>query len=463
MSSLRIKLSVAFMMVVGLTVTTVSLHVDRAVQTDYLHAREAYLLAQANIVANDVRWDLIRHPEQLHMTAAQFGYNLNARVVITDQYGTVIADAFNSPQFIGTPLNVRELKAALRGEQQAGNRLLTNGTWTMYASVPVLYGQRLLGAVLISQSLEDVREAIAANRWRLGGAALLTIIAGATLSLIFASVLSHRIAVLTEAANEIGAGNLSKRVDISGRDEIAILAESFNLMAERLQEAEMQRSRFFTAAAHELRTPVSAIKALAEPLAFGPEQSSDVYQEFCTDIYHQAERLSALVDVLLRVSAFEHAENVKKQEVNFKDIVVEALDQVRPLVAQKNLTISYTPRDIQARLDPDMMLHLCLNLLHNAVKYTPEGGSIALDTEADTQELRLTVTDTGIGIPREHLNRVFERFYRVEQSRSRQQGGSGLGLSIAKQIVDAHGGAISIESDIGAGTTVTVVLPRYQD
>lgn len=458
--SLRVKLIVAFLGVVGLTLILVAVVVDSALQRDHLHAKEVALLTQANIISNILDKSLWQSPVLMRRTIRDFGQEIDARIVVTDHKGLVIADVYSDPRLLGQIINIAEVRAALEGRQEAGNRLLQDGTWTMYAAVPIVGENGLLGSLLISQSLEDVSQIIAAYRWRLGAAIGLTALAGTSVSFIFASALTRRIGHLTDAVQDIGEGNYKGHLKVSGKDEVGLLSHSFNVMGQRLKKAEDDRRQFFSDAAHELRTPVSAIKALVEPLAFGKLQPAELYKEFCHDVYEQADRLVVLVDGLLHLSTLDDGWTTEKKTVNVNDVVEDVLRQIAPLARQKDIELTYQGQDIYVSMDKQQMAHALLNILHNAVKYTPKDGKILFSTQKGEGEVHLSIVDTGIGIPEEAQLQIFERFYRVDKSRARDQGGTGLGLAIVKRIVDLHQGRIELKSVEGKGTEVIIRLPE---
>jgi signal transduction histidine kinase len=226
-------------------------------------------------------------------------------------------------------------------------------------------------------------------------------------------------------------------------------------------EESMERMRRFVAdASHELRTPSAVLRTRAE-VALQRARSVEEYAEIVEKTKNEAERLGRLVDgLLLLAAADENRLAVSRQPVFLDDLLVQASELARTLAASKGVTLELGDFDeAPVEADPDLVRHLFLILLENAVKYTPSGGTVYAGVTADDARCRVTVRDTGPGIPPETLPHVFERFYRGDPARQRE-GGSGLGLAIAKSIADAHGADIGIESEVGHGTTVRVSLAR---
>jgi heavy metal sensor kinase len=267
---------------------------------------------------------------------------------------------------------------------------------------------------------------------------------------------------ITLEAKAIGADNLSQRLAVPKTgDELQRLSETLNEMMGRLDQAFQRVTRFTADASHELRTPLALMRTTAE-LALRGKQPEKEYREALEQILSELERTSQLVENLLLIArADSGGSKLHTSDIDLTQAVREACLQATPLFQAKHIKFeSHLPdRPIAVRGDAQALRGLFLILIDNAVKYTPPEGSVTVSACETNKTAVVTVADTGIGIPPEDLPRIFERFYRVDKARSREQGGAGLGLSIGRWIVEAHGGTINIESDPGGGTTVHVGLP----
>jgi len=222
------------------------------------------------------------------------------------------------------------------------------------------------------------------------------------------------------------------------------------------------RSEFVANVSHELRTPLTSIRGFLETLLDGALEDRDAARRFLEIISQETERLTRLVDDLLDLSKIEQRRVVHRwQEVNMADLAARVLSMFRPRAQEKEIELhGRLPLDLPPVYgDPDMLAQVLINLVDNAVKYTPAGGRVDVFAETVDGRLAVTVADTGIGIPPESLPRIFERFYRVDKARSRELGGIGVGLAIVKHIVRAHGGKITVESTPGRGSSFTFTLP----
>jgi signal transduction histidine kinase len=250
--------------------------------------------------------------------------------------------------------------------------------------------------------------------------------------------------------------DLSRRLNFVGPyDEVGRLAETFDDMMDRLQRAFEAQTRFIADASHELRTPLTAIRGNADLIAKAPPEERD---QCVRSIRREAERMSRLVsDLLLLAEADAEQQSIHKAEIDLDDVLSEVHRSALVLAAGKVDVRYESAEPIALFADLDRLKQVFLNLIDNAVKFTPPGGVVTIAAARDERGARISVSDTGTGIPLEEQEAIFRRFYRLEESRS--QRGSGLGLSISAWIVAAHQGTIDIESEPGRGTTFTVHLP----
>jgi len=268
---------------------------------------------------------------------------------------------------------------------------------------------------------------------------------------------------ITSAARSISEHNLSQRLRISrAGDELQRLAETFNQMLDRLEAAFKRITQFTADASHELRTPVALVRTTAE-LALRQERSDPEYREAIGEILEEAERMSGLLESLLTLARVDSgAEGLSLAEVDLAALIRGVCGRSEPLVGAKQLQFDQVLPDAPTVVhgDAHALDRLFVILIDNAIKYTPTGGRIRVALEAQDNEAVITIEDTGIGIPKDALPFVFDRFYRVDKVRSRQAGGAGLGLSIARWIIDAHRGSIHLESSPEEGSTFEVRIPR---
>jgi histidine kinase len=294
---------------------------------------------------------------------------------------------------------------------------------------------------------------------------LIVAVAAATLVAMLASMIISRSIVapirsMTGASERIAEGHYDERVVLRGSDELSQLAKSFNLMAEQLEQVENMRRQLIGDVAHELRTPLTAIKGSAEGLMDGVMPASDeTYQQ----IHNEAERLSRLVDDLQELSRVEsRAVQLDIRVVDSNSVIATVTKRLQHQFDAKHVALiaDLPSAPVSFLADEDRVIQILTNLIGNALQHTPENGTVTISVARDKNEARFFVRDTGEGVDKEHLARIFDRFYRVDKSRSRARGGSGIGLTIAKHLVEAQGGKIWAESEgKNKGSVFTFTLP----
>ena len=293
-------------------------------------------------------------------------------------------------------------------------------------------------------------------------AALAAMIVAIGLSLYLSRSVIAPVRAMSLATQRIADGRYEERVQVQGEDELAQLAMRFNQMAEKLNEVEAMRRRLIGDVSHELRTPLTAIKGSMEGLMDGVLPAT---QETYQQIHAEADRLNRLVDDLQELSRVEaRAYELEFHPVDVSSLVRTVTKRLAPRFESKriSLDLDLAPNLPGVLADEDRAVQILTNLTGNALQYTPENGKITISARQLNHEVQISVRDTGIGIPPEHLSHIFDRFYRVDKSRSRQTGGgSGIGLTIARALVEAHGGHIWAESaGEGQGSTFGFTLKK---
>lgn len=286
----------------------------------------------------------------------------------------------------------------------------------------------------------------------------------------FTSTLIERIKVLEDTAKSIEMGDLSSRAEIPGNGELAKLAKSFNQMVDKIQEAdkkqkelEKMRQDLVAWAGHDLRTPLSSIRLLVEALSDEYVTDPAEIKNYLSQTKKHVDNLSLLIDDLFQISQLDSGGiPLALEKACLSDLISDTLESFSNEAKQKGISLIGS---VEEGVDPIKLDVLWLgralnNLVSNAVRYTPEGGQIKIIAEHKDNNVMVSIHDTGDGIISEDIPHVFERFYRGEKSRNRSGGGAGLGLAIAKGIVEAHQGSIEVESHPGVGTVFTFTLPK---
>jgi signal transduction histidine kinase len=268
---------------------------------------------------------------------------------------------------------------------------------------------------------------------------------------------------MTQQAQTIEETDLSQRIEVKAKDELGRLASTLNEMIDRLEKAFKRQQQFTSDASHELRAPLAVIEA-ESTLMLQKGRTNSEYRQSLVTISQEAHRISHIVDQLLTLARADAGkEKLSLKEVNLNELISELSSDIEILCREKGIEFQLSQvEDVVVNGDKAKLRQLFLNLLDNAIRYTLSSGSISVSVYREGQMAVVSISDTGIGISREDLPRIFDRFYRVDKVRSPTEGGSGLGLAIAKHIAEIHRGKIEVQSEFGRGSTFSVFLPLYE-
>lgn len=465
---LGVQLALAFALVTALALGGGGALLLGQIQARQLSDRARSLLAQANAAANLVAEIRAGGTERdLALALFRFHQQTGVRLVVAGRDGTVAADSVTPSPLAQQRLTHPELVAALAGGEATGTRWIEPGGWVMYGAVPVYRERAVTGAVLLSADINAVaaaRQDLGRRLWQVAAAAgALAVLLGVGLARYLARPLER----LAGAAGELARGRLETRVQPGGSREVAHLGGTFNAMAEELGRLDRQRRAFVADASHELRTPVAAIRALADSLLTDTTGDVRLYKEYLGDIARECERAGRLVERLLELARLDLRQESRGRDrapqpepVDLSALAGGVVHALQPLARERGVALELTaPAALFIQADPHLVETALGNLVENALKYTPAGGQARVEVAAGPGAVRVAVSDTGPGIPADHLPHIFERFYRVDRARSRATGGAGLGLSIAAQAAALLGGRIDVESEPGRGSRFTLVIP----
>ena len=377
-----------------------------------------------------------------------------SRIVVADAAGAICYDS-------GSGGDAEEdIAEALTGKT-VFRSVFRDQAFASSFAMPMSAQGALTGAVYLYE-YDAERAQIILNIQNQIRAASLTI---AALTLALAAVLSflliRRVRELVRSMHIVAGGDYSYRHTLSGRDEITELGSEFNQLTERLQTTEQQRRRFVSDASHELKTPLASIRLLSDSILQNEGMDADTVREFVSDIGSEAQRLQRTTEKLLDLSRLDDEVQVLPEPVDVKQVVLDSMASLRPLAREQNVRLrGELEEGCVVMANTDDMFHIVYNLMENAIKYNVPEGSVLVKLHADEDTVQLAVEDTGIGIPEADRLNIFSRFYRVDKARSREAGGSGLGLSIVHDAVLAHGGSITVGQNKPQGSVFIVSFPR---
>jgi len=454
--SIRLRLTLWYVLLLAVILAAFSAGIYLTLRHSLYDNLDDSMQNRANVLLDIVRYEGSR-PTLAGVVSSNDPNQGESFVRIFDASGELTFD--NSAAAGDVPIDRRAVESALAGKTATRN--VNAGETLSVRTLPIDRDGRISGVLEVGQSQSDVSDTLQALLLIVGIAYPLTLVVASIGGVFLAGRALAPVSRVTRLARRISAEDLTQRLNLRlPDDEVGRLARTFDEMIARLDDA-FHRQRQFTAdASHELRTPLTVLKGQID-VALQRERDVEAYRQVLRAANEEVDRMIRLVGSLFTLARADAGQiPIAREPVNLGDLVASAVEQVRRSAEQKELSLSLQrgPRTI-LRADEDLLLQLLLNLLDNAIKYSPAAGSVTVGWSADAERVELWVRDTGVGIPTEHVPHIFDRFYRVDKARSRAEGGAGLGLSICRWIVEAHGGSISVESAPGRGSTFAVTLP----
>lgn len=465
--SIRVRLTIWYTLVLGaaLVIFGVGLYtlLDRIMNgqvEDEVRARAGQITSFIQSRADPMRLLVSR---QVELPSVDIFSTADVFVQILDSSGEVVVRSANLGQRL-MPLRQDSFDANLRGEDLVYTLAAGDASLRIYSAPLIiddpLSGSVVIGAVQVGKSLTGVESALQAIRYTLVLGIAITLILMAGVGAIMARASLRPVDRITQTALQITrAEDLSQRLPpIEAQDEIGRLTDTFNEMLGRLEKLFQQQQRLVADVSHELRTPLTTLRGNIDLFKRGYRSlSKEDLDDMLATMEGETMRMSRLVSDLLLLSKADAGVQLDRQIVELDTVLLDVYRQGSLMAEGVKVTLGHEDRAAVLG-DRDRLHQLLLNLTDNAIKYTPAGGEVCLSLYNREGWVQVSVSDTGVGIAKEELPHIFERFYRSDRARQSERGGAGLGLSIAKWIAEAHGGHLTVESAPGTGSTFTLWL-----
>lgn len=378
-----------------------------------------------------------------------------SRVMITDGVGATLYDSH--PELEQAPQ--QKITEALQG-MDVFQCLYDAGVLESHAAAPVMVYGRAMGCVYIYDVDADqgaIIQSLETTIVRISFAVEAVLV---LFSVLFAFTSSKKMRRILASMQKAREGEYSHKIKFHGTDEYGLIAGEFNKLTDRLQISEQAQRQFVSDASHELKTPLASIKLLSDSVLQN-EMDAETMREFVADIGNEADRLTRLTQKLLAISKAERVDQ-EHEVVDLAQVISKVFKMLVSLADTRGIRLTCNmERTCTVLTMEDDMYQIVFNLVENAIKYNRDEGLVHVDLKQTEEDVILTVEDTGIGIPEDALEHVFERFYRVDKARSRAQGGSGLGLSIVQELVCRNYGTIQVERREEGGTRFIVTFPNF--
>lgn len=336
----------------------------------------------------------------------------------------------------------------------------SSGAFRSYAAAPIVSGDTIIAVVCVYEydsASGAMITSLKNNMLKLSAGLCVLAVA---MSVVYSGTFTRRITKILKAIANVREGEYTYRINVKGRDELSQLAEEFNDLTTRLQDTEQKRRRFVADASHELKTPLASIRLLSDSIIESPDIDMDTVREFVTDIRDESERLSRITTQLLSLTRLDNNRMTVRKPIDCRETCEKVVRSLQPIAISNGIELHC---DLEEKCfimaSSDDLFEVVFNLGENAIKYNIKGGRVDIRLYREKDSVLITVDDTGIGIPAQDMPYIFDRFYRVDEARDREEGGSGLGLSIVKSTVERHGGMVKCKKNESGGMKFIVNFP----
>lgn len=458
-TSSQVQYAVVFVAVTLLVLAFLNLYCAKANEQLFKQSKYTSMLEKAQLTANEIGSKNELSALNISFTIMRMA-SRPARVIVTNTDQAIIYDSQDASWTEFFPPS--EISGALNGETPFSWNY-SDGVISSSIAVPIYTNYGLAGCLYMLE-IDTADGALLQSLYI--NILTITIVLGMMLvlfSIFYVHRYYRRLNKIMVSMQIIQDGNYTQKIAMRGNDELAFLAAEFNYLTDRLLISENKRRQFVSDASHELKTPLASIKLLSDSI-LQYDMDMDTVREFAGDIGSEADRLNRMTSKLLALTKDERNTVVEEAEIIYMSPTVERVVKMLSGIADQTKIKIHLDLDADTPIliQEDDLYQITFNLVENGIKYNIPGGSLFVSLHRQDDTMLLRVRDTGMGIPEESLSHIFERFYRVDKARSRQTGGSGLGLSIVRSMVERNNGEIHLESTLGQGTTFTVAFPCFE-
>ena len=454
----QLRYAIIYVLITSVALFLLNIYCSSVSEELFNKSKEASMIERCQLAANEISELEIINTSTITDAISQMG-NLKAnRVIVTDHTGLTVYDS--TGEALSRYGLLPEIVCAMEGNDVFTSRY-RDGILQSHAAVPVVSYGTTLGCVYMMEFDTDqgrILQSLQSNVLRI---TLILEVVVIVFSFAFANTFSRRLRQIMASMRIIQQGDYTHKVSLGGHDELTFLGDEFNDLTDRLQTSEQKRHRFVSDASHELKTPLASIKLLTDSILQN-DMDMETVREFVGDIGNEADRLNRTTAKLLSLTRIDGQEAQDCEIINMAPTVERVVRMLSGIAQENGIVLeTHLAQDCPVLILEDDLYQIAFNLVENGIKYNVPGGKLSVSLLRQEDNALLQVTDTGMGIPEDAIDHIFERFYRVDKSRSRQSGGSGLGLAIVRAIVQRNRGDIFVDSRLGEGSTFTVSFPIF--
>lgn len=459
--SMRVQVLIVFIIIGLVPLYLFSAIITDAYESKLVSQRVDELQSYGTMISNLVissGYLLEADAVEVDTEAAEIAEVYQGRIMLVDQNLRIIKDTYGLET--GKTVISTEVVQCFNG---TGSKYVNELGEYMQLTMPIIDSsdQQVSGVIIMSFSTKNLHIVADAVKQKVYIVLLVFTILLLLGAFVYSALLTKPLKKVTDSIDEISQGDMDVKIDMRGFSEISSISDSFNQMIDVIRKQEKSRQEFVSNVSHELKTPLASMKVLSDSLLSQEGMPEELYREFLGDITEEIERMTEIInDLLSMVKLDKNSAQMQVVNISINDLLEQLLKRLRPIAAKRNIELVYESyRPVMADVDEVKISMALNNLIENAIKYNYDDGWVRVTLNADHKFFYVTVQDSGVGIPEDVQDSVFERFFRVDKARSRDTGGTGLGLSLTRSAVLLHRGSIKLHSKEKEGTTFTVRIP----
>ncbi len=421
---------------------------------------EAQVISQCNILADQIlanQFAISNSQDNLSIEIDQMANVMDGRIIVIDSGYRIVKDTYTIEQdkYIISP----KVFEVISGKHPMHKQITDN---VMEITLPLQNMDKVIcGGIVMTVSMQTIADTNAYVTQQGNTLNAIFLVLSVLVAYMLSRIISRNLQIMNHKLTYMCNGHLDEPLSIKGFYELEQMSDSIDQLISKMQVLEDSRQEFVSNVSHELKTPITSMKVLADSLLLQEGVPAQTYREFLVDIVEEIDRENEIInDLLTLVKTDRKSAALDVEPVSMNALLELLLKRLRPLAAKRNIEIEYeSVRDVVAEIDEVKLSLAFSNLIENAIKYNKDNGWVKVSLNADHKFFYVKVQDSGVGIPEDCQDQIFERFYRVDKARTRQTGGTGLGLAITRNAILLHKGAIKVYSEPGEGTTFTVRIP----
>ena len=454
----QLHYALVYVIITLVVLLVLNIYCSKASQKLFYQSNEKSMIEKCQLAADEISALDVINNSTVTDTVIQLGSLKVSRLMVTDQLGQVIYDSYGTD--LGKLALLPEIIAALDCNDVFYWQY-HDGAMQSHAATPLITNSSVSGCVYMMEYDTTQGALIKSLQNTILRITVILELAVILFSLTFSKTFSRRLRQIMASMRIIQQGDYTHKLKLGGHDELTFLGNEFNNLTEKLQSSEQKRTRFVSDASHELKTPLASIKLLSDSILQN-DMDMETVREFVGDIGNEAERLNRTTAKLLSLTKLDSRFSDDCEIINIAPTVHRVIRMLSSIAKEGNITIEANlDADSPILILEDDLYQVVFNLVENGIKYNTPGGKLYINLLRQEDNAVLSVTDTGVGIPDDAMDHIFERFYRVDKARSRATGGSGLGLAIVRAIVQRNRGRISVQTEVGKGSTFAVSFPIF--